>query len=738
MFWSRRWSPRACARPRISSSTRPILSDGTTPTDGGTTAVFDYAIHLSTYGWHMVELAASPALRGLETRVVLLDRCGNVISGDMVLPLKSARIAKRLCFIPFSCRRIRFEFPRTDVEVRISFLQLVWMLPWAANQRLLLRLQNNVEEFRGLSFDRIVASIKRESAVSGVPWRAQAQLLYERTFNRFSSAQGYSCWIETRERRRSAMAPAPASDAPESRAGPLISLFLRLELDDASGLADCVTALRAQFWRNWELIVVSPTGADCVELAGKTDDLRIRYCAPKDLGRSAASGGVRARGSYLACLSISDLLREQALLRVVEKLTPGKEPDLIYSDSDLLNEAGVRNSPCFKTEWNPDLLISHDYLGNPVFWRARFFEENSVPESALVELSARTIALQVWRSLSAGNVEHVPEVLFHRVVGAGKRAAVLPCIESGHVEAASHCLPNGATAKKGMLEGSVRISWSLPEPKPLVSILIPTRDGLSVLRRAVSSVLSRTAYPNFELLVLDNDSRDPDTLRYFEEIGHDQRVSVHRWEHPFNFSAINNFGVAKAAGSVIGLLNNDIEVINDDWLDEMVSHAIRPEIGCVGAKLYYPDGTIQHAGVVLGVGGVAGHAHRHFAGNDDGYCGRLKLVQNFSAVTAACLLVRKATYLEVGGLDEINLPVAYNDVDLCLKVREAGYRNLWTPYAELYHHESATRGADDTPKKRARAEKERRYMRHRWGKLLDNDPYYNPNLTLIHEDFSLR
>ena len=165
---------------------------------------------------------------------------------------------------------------------------------------------------------------------------------------------------------------------------------------------------------------------------------------------------------------------------------------------------------------------------------------------------------------------------------------------------------------------------------------------------------------------------------------------------------------------------------------------LRPEIGCVGAKLYYPDRTIQHAGVILGLGGVAGHAHRHFPADNDGYCGRLKLVHNLSAVTAACLLVRKSTFQEVGGFDETNLPVAYNDVDLCLKVREAGYRNLWTPYAELYHHESASRGIDDTPKKRVRAERERSYMRQRWGNLLDRDPYYNPNLTLIYEDFSLR
>ena len=211
-----------------------------------------------------------------------------------------------------------------------------------------------------------------------------------------------------------------------------------------------------------------------------------------------------------------------------------------------------------------------------------------------------------------------------------------------------------------------------------------------------------------------------------------------RWNHPFNYSAINNFGVRHAKGEIIGLVNNDIEPINGSWLAEMVRQVLRPEIGCVGAKLYYPNGTLQHGGVILGLGGVAGHAHRFFPRQSDGYCGRLKLAQNLTAVTAACLLLRKNVFNEVRGLNEPRLAVAYNDVDLCLKVHQAGYRNLWTPYAELYHHESISRGADNTPKKRARWLKEMAYMRRTWAHLLDNDPAYNPNLTLVYEDFSLR
>jgi len=195
--------------------------------------------------------------------------------------------------------------------------------------------------------------------------------------------------------------------------------------------------------------------------------------------------------------------------------------------------------------------------------------------------------------------------------------------------------------------------------------------------------------------------------------------------------------VANASGSVIGLVNNDIEPINPEWLEEMVRQVCRPDIGCVGAKLYYPNDTIQHAGVVLGIGGVAGHSQKYFSRNALGYFGRLHLAHNVSAVTGACLLVRKAVYQQVGGLDEQHLKVSFNDVDLCIKVREAGYRNLFTPYAELYHHESVSRGPNDTRAKRAVADAEAQFMRQKWGRLLDTDPCYNPNLTLVHEDFSL-
>ena len=268
---------------------------------------------------------------------------------------------------------------------------------------------------------------------------------------------------------------------------------------------------------------------------------------------------------------------------------------------------------------------------------------------------------------------------------------------------------------------------------------MPTRDGIEILKPCVDAILSLTNYPDFELLVLDNQSSCKETLAYFDELTErDDRVRVLQYDKPFNYSAINNFGARHARGDVIALINNDIEPIDGGWLREMVSHAMRPEIGCVGAKLYYPDDSIQHAGVVLGIGGVAGHSQKYYRRDADGYHYRLKLVQNYSAVTAACLLVRREIFEEVGGLNEEHLPVAFNDVDFCLRVGMAGYRNLWTPYAELYHHESVSRGADNNRSKRARALGEANYMRERWGDILFHDPAYSPQLTLAYEDFSLR
>jgi GT2 family glycosyltransferase len=285
--------------------------------------------------------------------------------------------------------------------------------------------------------------------------------------------------------------------------------------------------------------------------------------------------------------------------------------------------------------------------------------------------------------------------------------------------------------------GHWRVHYPCPEPPPLVTLIIPTRNRRELLVACVESVFAKTVYPNFEVLIADNDSDDPELLAYYCRMKERKDFDVLSCPGPFNFSAINNRAVQQARGAIIGLLNNDLEIIDAGWLGEMVSHAVRPGIGAVGARLYYPDFSIQHAGVITGLGGVAGHAFKGFSRHEPGMQFRPHLAQNLSAVTAACLVICKSTYLKVGGLDDKCLTVAFNDVDFCLKVQALGLRNLYTPFAELIHHESASRGAEHTPEKIRRFQGEIAAIKARWGDRLLSDPAYNPNLSLDTEDFAL-
>lgn len=437
-------------------------------------------------------------------------------------------------------------------------------------------------------------------------------------------------------------------------------------------------------------------------------------------------------GDYFLYLAPGYQMGDVARQALVDALRQSPECVLAYPDEDQVDALGRRSNPHFKPDWNPDLFLANDYISACYVCRADWREAHTKAFGALGERAALAVLLP---TLPADAILHVPDVLAHRQDGVGAVDGVTAKLRQ---QAVASLMQRQATVTDGLLPHSLRIRYALPEPAPLVSLLIPTRDALAVLQPCVDSILAKTVYPHYEVLILDNQSQQPETLAWFESIRQHPRVRILPYDHPFNYSAINNFGVRHAKGSIIGLINNDVEVINPDWLVEMVSQVCRQEIGCVGAKLYYSNGQIQHGGVVLGLGHVAGHAHRFLARDADGYQGRLKLVQNYSAVTAACLLVRREVYGQVGGLEEEHLTVAYNDVDFCLRVRAAGYRNLWTPYAELYHHESISRGEDDTPEKKARFDREVAYMRRVWGQELDQDPCYNPNLSRRREDFALR
>jgi GT2 family glycosyltransferase len=288
-----------------------------------------------------------------------------------------------------------------------------------------------------------------------------------------------------------------------------------------------------------------------------------------------------------------------------------------------------------------------------------------------------------------------------------------------------------------IVANTYRVRWTLPDPPPLVSLIIPTRDGLELLQSCVAPLLERTRYRHLELILVDNDSRDREALAFLDQLVRgDGRARVLRFSGSFNFSAINNAAVAQANGELVALVNNDVTPIEGDWLEQMIAHAVRPDVGCVGAKLLYPDDRIQHAGVILGLGGVAGHAHRYLPAAHGGYFARPHVTHTVSAVTAACMVVKKALYQTVGGMDEEKLSVAFNDVDLCLKIGALGKRNLFVPGAVLYHHESASRGSDMDPANAERFKREIAVMEERWNLPAALDAYYSPHLALV-GDFEL-
>jgi GT2 family glycosyltransferase len=331
--------------------------------------------------------------------------------------------------------------------------------------------------------------------------------------------------------------------------------------------------------------------------------------------------------------------------------------------------------------------------------------------------------------------EHVPRYVFRHLSGILVHRTEAP--EHPPSSTLATDLQRRGIAGQISGEAVLRVHYSLPSPPPLVSVIIPTRDGAAMLRQTIDGVMRRTDYPALEIIILDNGSTDAATLAYLAALAADPRVRVLPAPGPFNYSQLNNTGVAAARGEIILLLNNDMDVIGPGWLAEMVAHAVRPDVGAVGCKLLYADGTVQHAGIVTGMKGLAGHGFRGQDGAAPGYLGLLSCTRNVSAVTGACLAMRRDLYLSIGGLDADNLPVSYNDVDLCLRLDKAGYWIVWTPFASLYHLESVTRGADSKPENAGRAQREHDVLLRRWGERLLRDPYYSPCLTIDDESYGL-
>lgn len=531
---------------------------------------------------------------------------------------------------------------------------------------------------------------------------------------------------------------------------PRFSVLVPTYNTDPEWLRRCIDSVRAQSYPHWELCIADDASTQpqvtriLDEYAAR--DPRIRVVVRESNGHISATSNSAlelAGGDYVVLLDHDDELHPLALHEVAEALDRHPEWRLVYSDEDKIDAEGRRYDPYMKPDWNYDLFLSHNCISHLGVYQRDLLEEVGGFREGFEGSQDWDLALRCIERLEPEQIGHIPKVLYHWRAIPGSTAlapeekdyahraglrAVNEHLERVRADAVAEAIPGR--------RGNFRIRYGLPPQAPKVSLVIPTRDRVDLLRRCVDSILHATTYANYEIVIVDNQSEEDATLQYLRRIQDDPRVRVLAYDKPFNYSALNNYAVAHTQGELIGLVNNDIELITPDWLEEMAGHAMRPEIGAVGAMLYYPNDTIQHAGVILGVHGVAAHAYCGQPRGSIGHMGRATLAQSMSAVTAACLLVRRDVFDEVGGLNE-DLRVAFNDIDFCLRVRAAGYRNLWTPFAELYHHESATRGYEDSPEKQKRFLGEVKFMTSTWKRELAGDPAYSPNFTLTDTPFQL-
>jgi GT2 family glycosyltransferase len=565
-----------------------------------------------------------------------------------------------------------------------------------------------------------------------------------------SANVGYQTWIDLYDPCSPDVLEAARAEAAALAVQPLFSIIVPVYNTAEHWLRRCVASVRAQVYGNWELCLADDASPAphvrkvLAELA--EEDPRIKVVLRTENGHiSAASNSAIevASGEWLVLLDHDDELHPLALAEVAAAVNRFPDWKLVFSDEDKIDENGRRFDPYMKSDWNHDLFLSHNCISHLGVYDAALVREVGGFQVGIEGSQDWDLALRCIERLRADQVGHIPKVLYHwRAI---KGSTALAPQEKGYAHhaglraIAAHLERTGSTGRVEEIpgqHGNYRVRYAVPEPAPLVSIIIPTRDGFELLKACIDSIFANTTYPAYEIVVVDNQSSQQDALDYLAALRADPRVRVVAYDAPFNYSSINNHAVAAARGSVLCLLNNDITVISRDWLEELVGHACRPGVGAVGAMLYYPNDTIQHAGVIVGAHGVAAHAYSGHGRGYPGHMSRARLIQELSAVTAACLVVTREAYERVGGLDP-HLNVAFNDVDFCLRLREAGYRNVWTPYAELYHHESATRGYETSPEKMARFNGEVVYMRRRWGEALQYDPVYNRNLSVNDELYQL-
>lgn len=452
--------------------------------------------------------------------------------------------------------------------------------------------------------------------------------------------------------------------------------------------------------------------------------------------KEALPRALRIASEYLMILHPSDRLAAAAPQRLRAALDAVPHAPLMFGDEDQIDAAGRRFAPWFKPDFGEDLFLCQNGFGRAVVFRTSLLERLTPPDAETLDDAIYDLALQAIAATGRDPL-HCPGILAHvagdpaatpkarslYLSGGARRAAVERYM-------ARRPSLDGATIQGPDAHGFLRLRHPLPDPLPLVSIIIPTRDRKDLLELCIKSLDEATSYRDKEIIIIDNDSEETATKTYFAALSQRPDVRIVHSPGPFNYPRLINLGASQARGEILMTLNNDIEAFEPDWLHELVSHVLRPGVGLVGCLLLYPDRSVQHAGVIVGLSGVAGHMYADAAPDDPGYAGRILVTQDLSAVTGACQVMRRSLFDELGGLDESHLAVAYNDIDFCLRVREAGLRVIYTPHARLLHRHSASRGSDIRPERLASFTWEREYMRTRWAPVIFDDPFFNPNLSL--------
>lgn len=559
----------------------------------------------------------------------------------------------------------------------------------------------------------------------------------------------YTNWVERYDTVTKEDISAMRAKAAQWESRPLISIIMPVYNTPEFLLREAIDSVLNQAYENWELCIAD----DCsplphvrrvlAEYAGKDSRIKISYRTTNGHISAASNSAIEiSTGEWIALFDHDDVLVPHALYCMAHAIisTPGVK--LLYSDEDKLNLEGLREDPYFKCDWNLELFRSHNLITHLGVYHRSLVEKVGGFRTEFDGAQDYDFALRCVELLQPAQIQHLPFVLYHWRMTVGSTALSTNekpyAMLAGERALNEHYERLGVNARAELMGFGFKTTYGLGDNPPLASIIIPTRNAKELVEQCINSILIKTVYLNYEIVLVDNGSDDPAALAYFSKLETDPRIRVIKDDRPFNYSALNNNAVRYCNGEIIVLLNNDTEVISPDWMNTLIGHAVQPGVGAVGAKLLYPDDRIQHGGVIMGMGGVAGHAHHRFGRGDAGFKGRLALANEYSAVTAACLAVKKEYFVAVGGLNETDLTIAFNDVDLCLKLKVKGLRNIYTPHAELYHHESATRGYEyESPEKTARFEKEQAYMLRTWGDIIAHDPAYNPNLTLDGADFGL-